>query len=398
MSLPATNSNAPTPIARTPQRGFVHAVRWALAGALCAGGAWFCAAFAGLSLLDAYPIRFGPNHIPLAHTSLAMAVCGALSGLLAGIAIDLRPSRTSRVPLRTLGVIVLLAGTASGLTIPTLFVCSKSLHPLVSSTLLWVIAGALAGLCGYAQCEQETRSAPRPQFRLHTALLWALAGAACAGGAWAVVVFDATFLPDDLPNAAVRYMLIHGGLGAGYGLVVGLVVGFLRGKEKPVTTGLVLGFGSAFFGALGGSLSVFAVAQTSPHVHPVVSSSLTWSAIGFAMGLCGYLWPHSTSKRVEPLEEDEGETQPEGKTIQWLLHERKRRWRTRALIHVLPVLIVSVGSLVVAVIYASSELSIAFLAVGVLGLSITLVLHNQDTRLRALEQRFQQKRDSELRM
>src|SRR5262249_3738897 len=148
-----------------------------------------------------------------------------------------------------------LAGIASGLTIPIMFVSQGFIHPLVSSTVLWGIVGAIGGLCGYASREPKARSTRVSRSRFEDALVRACAGALCAGGVWAAVVFNTTFLPDDLSKAAVEYMIFYGVFGTGYGLLVGLVTGLLRRRGQPVTTALALGFGGAVFGALGGSLS-----------------------------------------------------------------------------------------------------------------------------------------------
>jgi hypothetical protein len=277
---------------------------------------------------------------------------------------------------------------------------SRWLHPLVSSSLLWVIVGAITGLCGYAARDQR-KAAPGRESRLSflMAILWASSGAVCAGGAWAASLGAGWFwlVAHFSPRAFEGAALIATGyatLGAVYGLLVGGIVGFVRGKGERLATALVLGSGGAFFGALGGGLSVLAVALAGPRVHPIVSSSLAWAAVGFAMGMSGYAWSRFTAARVEPPELDEDEPQPEAKTIQWLLRERKRRWRDRSLARVSPVLIASVWALAGAAIFAPSDLSLGLLAVGVLGLAVALVLYNQDARLCAIEDRFRHRRDS----
>jgi hypothetical protein len=212
-----------------------------------------------------------------------------------------------------------------------------------------------------------------PKRGFFIALRWALASAACAGGAWAAALvacgwfFDISFFPGDFPNGAVQFALLHAAIGEGYGLLVGAVVGFLRGKGKRLLSALVLGFGCAFFGGFGGGLSVLAAAIADERVHPVISSSLAWAVVGFLMGLCGYRWSHSTAEHVEPSETD---------------------------VRLLPMLLVSACSLVGATIFAPSGRSLALFAVGVLGLSVALVLHNQDTRLRALENHFRNRGES----
>jgi hypothetical protein len=70
------------------------------------------------------------------------------------------------------------------------------------------------------------------------------------------------------------------------------------------------------------------------------------------------------------------------------LRERVRQWRDRPLARLLPLLVVSAGSLVGAAVLAASGAAPALLAVGALGLSLAPVLHGQERRLRALERRF----------
>ena len=75
--------------------------------------------------------------------------------------------------------------------------------------------------------------------------------------------------------------------------------------------------------------------------------------------------------------------------MEWVLGRgaRKRHLLNWPLLRVLPVLAVSAGALVAAAATAPSQVALALLAVGLLGLTIAPVLHNQEKRLRALERR-----------
>jgi hypothetical protein len=283
----------------------------------------------------------------------------------------------------------LLGGAFAGLTLPVICSGAKWLHPLASSSLLWASGGALAGLCGFAA---RDRNAHVPRFRLFAALGWGLATAACAGGAWAVVLLAARawltgpFVLNGVAYRTADPALLRGTLGEGYGLLIGGILGFLRGRERRFASTVALGFAGATFGALGGALSVVFVAAAGPGVNAVVSSSLAWAAAGFAAGLCGYVWSLATREQAKPVE---GEEEPqEDKTVQWVLREPPRRWRDRPLVRVLPVLVVSVASLGGAAAVNSLEPAVALAAVGALGLSAAPLLYDQDRRLRALERRL----------
>jgi hypothetical protein len=72
----------------------------------------------------------------------------------------------------------------------------------------------------------------------------------------------------------------------------------------------------------------------------------------------------------------------------WVLRDYPRRLFKFPLSRLLPVLAVSMFSLIGAAILAPSSVSLAFLAIGLLGFAVARVLHNQEKRLRALERRF----------
>ena len=129
------------------------AARWMFAGAACAAGMWLLGLGTGWLLLDALPsdveaLRVGRS-FPLV-ASLAMAAAGAVSGLLVG-AFGPRSGRSCRSAL--LGVVVGALG--GGLSVPVMLWCAPWLRPAASSSLLWTVVGALAGLTAYG-----FRSAP----------------------------------------------------------------------------------------------------------------------------------------------------------------------------------------------------------------------------------------------
>jgi hypothetical protein len=226
------------------------------------------------------------------------------------------------------------------------------------------------------------------------AALWALAGAVCTSGAWALALVVAhsligvTFFSSDLVPRAVEVALFGAALGAVYGFGAGAAVacgGWRNGRR-----GGTLVAGGTLFGALGGGTSVLAVAATSAHVHPLVSSSLAWAVVGMLAGWSGYHWSRWLALSAEEAEEKDA-IPP--KRIEWVLRERTRRGPSRSLLRVLPVLVVSVAALLGAAFVAPSDAWLALVAVGVLGLSVALVQYRQEERLRALERSFRGGRD-----
>lgn len=228
-------------------------------------------------------------------------------------------------------------------------------------------------------------------FEFLDALRWALACALCAGSMWFVALSVPRFIwgvsAIDPTNGAAYLPIVYSAIGAGYGLIVGAFVGFFCGERQRESSVLALSVGGLLFGGLGGGLSVIVAAMTAPGFHPTVSSSLVWAGVGGGMGLYGYLWSCWITVPVELLD-DEEETLPADRTVQWLLRERKRRWRELPAVRVSPVFVVSVSSLIGAAIAAPSELSLGLLVLSALGLSVAWVLYNQETRLRFLERRL----------
>jgi hypothetical protein len=127
----------------------------------------------------------------------------------------------------------------------------------------------------------------------------------------------------------------------------------------------------------------------------VVFSLLAVTRADF-VGVAGVLAPMSlevaagggSRLRSEPREPGgDEEEEVEGMRVEWVLRERVRRWRDPPLARVLPLLVVSAGSLGGAAVLAPSAAALALLAVGALGASLAPVLHDQERRLRALERR-----------
>ena len=138
-----------------------------------------------------------------------------------------------------------------------------------------------------------------------TALKWAFAGGACVGIAWAIVlqlarsVLNLEFIPNRLPGGVVGAAATQSALGADYGFVVGIARAVAHPRERRSTSALMW-IGCILFGAIGGVLSVLAVAVTTPRVDPIVSSSLAWGAMGFVAGWCSYKFTHRDKPTKSP--------------------------------------------------------------------------------------------------
>jgi hypothetical protein len=129
--------------------------------------------------------------------------------------------------------------------------------------------------------------------RLLAAVGWALAGAVCAGGWWAVGLVtirdQITFWisPGLREHWGEAVAALVGG-GAFAGLMTGILVGRIRKgphRDERVRTLALLG---ALVGAVGGGLSVVTALGCEPWLHPLASSSLLWALVGLFAGLAGY--------------------------------------------------------------------------------------------------------------
>jgi hypothetical protein len=341
----------------------------------------------------------------LAADSGALAAAGAACGLVAGLFVGLyrRWTGLGKAPFDVAALGLFGGGAGGALVAPAAVALSRWLHPVAGSALAWALVGALVGLLAFALSREDARAHDRAGPggpRLGPALLWGLAGAACAGGAWASALAaaqsllgDSFFLAADTRGAIGR-ALLHASLGGVYGLLAGAVVGALRGKGRRASAALALGCDGAAFGASGGALSVLAVVAAQSRLHPLASSSLAWAAVGFVAALLAYFQSRSRARWVGAADEDD--EQPADATVEWVLRGRRkpRRWRDRAWFRVLPAPLASACALAGAAVCAPSDLSVGLLAVGALGLAVSLILYNQECRIRELERRFRQGRES----
>jgi hypothetical protein len=125
---------------------------------------------------------------------------------------------------------------------------------------------------------------------------------------------------------------------------------------------------------------------------PELSSALGFSAAGLIAGLCTLAWASSRHAHAEDVEPDDRWQEP-GAGIAWTPDDTPQPARVVAPEPrgVLPVLVVSVGSLVAAAAVAPSQVALALLAVGLLGIALIPILRNHERRLAALERRFRQR-------
>ncbi len=371
MTLPAIDSETPVEM-RPPRRTFLASAEWALVCGACAGVLWPV-----VLVLNYAVFRTGVSAVELRdwtpHQSLLLAAAGGGIGVLAGSVFGL-DRRSARAVLQLGGAGLFCGSVGGGLIVPVALACESWLHPLLSSSLLWALVAALAGF--FASCGP---------LRSGLAFGWALAGAVCAGGVWAVAIsvlsalLDVT-LPrpdrDELPEI----LLTRTALGAACGLLAGVAVSV--GRRRGGSNAAVLVLGGTAHGILAGGLSVLAGAVTPP-VHPLLSSSLAMAVAGFLAGLCGYVILHQPAKPSEPPFDEDEPAAPAVK-VEWLLRESKGPWRiSRPLLRVLPVLAVSAGALAC----AAFAPQLALVAVGLLGLAVARVLYRQEQRLDRLEER-----------
>ncbi len=125
---------------------------------------------------------------------------------------------------------------------------------------------------------------------------WSLAGAVCAGGAWAVA-FALTSLFLVPPTSAFGaagdsfvWPILWGLVLAGSGFLVGIASGLFINRDNRRVSAAGLSVAAAIAGAVGGALTPLIVGATDGVLHPVVSSSLAWAAAGLLAGVVGYCW------------------------------------------------------------------------------------------------------------
>jgi hypothetical protein len=243
----------------------------------------------------------------------------------------------------------------------------------------------------------DTEVQPKSRGSALKALGWASACAACAGCVWALAHTLLTALGS--PTLSEWYLKLSvsesfpvtaAAAGAG-----GLLGGFCVWLNRAGTSGsqaLVLAVVAAAFGATAGALVGPVSVACSEWMPRSAASAFVWAVAGFSLGLSGYAISRWKTHTAEEF--DEEDKPPRGPIVQWLLRECKRRLFDRALLRVLPVLLVTMWALGGAALLAPDDVAIALLAVGVLGLSVSLVLYRQEERLESLEQRLRDRRES----
>ncbi|MBN9122590.1 MAG: hypothetical protein J0I06_26155 [Planctomycetes bacterium] len=388
MSLPATDPDAP-PAVHAPRETIFTAAKWACvcgayAGVLWAGCWWAACTALGTELPFGSTDRVWGVVVPL-------ALLGGILGCLAGMAVGLFELFRRRSGWDLFALILggaLFGSFGCGASAFVAAAARGHLHPLLSSSLAMATAGFFAGMCGHrvscrltaAEREEQTQNRVPPVF---AALGWALAGAVCAGGAWAggcLVAQTALGVRLSLARLSFSNLLLLAALGTLFGGLAGVLVGLCGRSGARRQTALALGIWGATFGTLAGWLHMLALVTTGGDADSLFSSSLAMAAVGFLAGLCGYTFLHRPAGPDEPLCEEEPAV-PDVK-VEWLLREPKRRRRLPPpLVRVLPVLAVSVGVLLGAALASQA----ALLAVALLGFAVAWVLYRQERRLDTLE-------------
>jgi hypothetical protein len=142
-------------------------------------------------------------------------------------------------------------------------------------------------------------------------------------------------------------------------------------------------------GALGGVLSQLPGIIADAKLLLAVTSSLAWAFAGMLTGVVGYVWSRWNVERpaAEDDEEEPAQPPPAGATL--LPREPARRVRPGPIIlRVLPIVAVSVASLVGAALLWPATVALSLLAVGCLGCFVALVLGDQEYRLRDQQRRL----------
>ncbi|MDY3556856.1 hypothetical protein R5W24_006029 [Gemmata sp. JC717] len=172
------------PEAPAPPNG-LSAVWWALIGAAWTGGVWATALVFGFAYFGV-SFRADATTDPLPW-ALGLGGAGAVLGLSVGVLVGRAAGGPRRFTFAArLGALGALGGTVGGgLTAHAVVLSTGLLHPLVSSTLVWALAGLLVGAIGRAWARRPgvptcagqdvlaphqpggltRRNAPRPLFR-----------------------------------------------------------------------------------------------------------------------------------------------------------------------------------------------------------------------------------------
>jgi hypothetical protein len=142
-----------------PTWSLAGAAGWGAAVGLVSASAWLAELTVFRLLPDPIPVRSLVGS-PLFDTAALFAMGGGGLGLLVGAASGLllgRPSRLRAAVVR--GLAFATAAAASGALVPVAAATVTSLAPEVSSTLIWLVVGAIAGVVGYGATHRPRRPA-----------------------------------------------------------------------------------------------------------------------------------------------------------------------------------------------------------------------------------------------
>jgi hypothetical protein len=367
------------------------ALGWGLAAALCGAVAWVAVAFAAGPAF-ALGLRTVPGEGHAEHAAQIAAV-GAGCGLVVGTAVGilLVPRRWSAhqgLAALVVGAAATVSGAIGGglsVVLPAEF---PSLPLEASSGLGWAVAGLVAGFVGGVGRrywpEADGGEVPR-------ATTWAITGA-LAGAAPAVggVLLGESYavLPwlAEWSGRVWEAILYTAGTGAGVGLFLGLLLGLASGSRAFATRigrGVRLGLLGAFTGVLAGTLAPLLALGMEPFAPPAVAFGVAGAATGLVAGLIGYTW--TRPRPVPDAEADEGKPLAVAAPL--------RPLRTPVL-RVLPVLAVSVLTVVAAMATSPPGTRMILITIGMLGLAVAHVQAGQERRLRELEGRLRQTPDA----
>jgi hypothetical protein len=384
MSLPDADLDA-TPAGSKPGlgRSALAAFGWAIAGAIGGGISWLASlAIARRLLTDPLPL-IGPGKFTEIVMAGVGAACGFLSTAVADFVRYLRGHRDQRADALLAWLGGAFVGAIGGGLTPLLIGAFAGVLPAdASSSLAWSIAGLLAGLLCYG------RSRLHGPTGTSLALAWSAAAGLVTGAAW-IVGLLVTGFPGVLNWPVTDAALVMAGGGAGVGVIVGVAMGLLRGGEHRRRAATVLGTCGAMAGALGGVLSQLPGIIADAKLLLAVTSSLAWAFAGMLTGVVGYVWSRWNVERpaAEDDEEEPAQPPPAGATL--LPREPARRVRPGPIIlRVLPIVAVSVASLVGAALLWPATVALSLLAVGCLGCFVALVLGDQEYRLRDQQRRL----------
>jgi hypothetical protein len=243
--------------------------------------------------------------------------------------------------------------------------------------------------------DEVDRTTPGTAHAVAMTLGWGLAAACVAGNVWALgtsvlqhqqqidLLALGLFIRSD-PLALLGVF----GAGAVVGFILASFAAFLRGARG--TSALDAGWWGAATG--GGWVATtlaypHVIVAAGSHLPPLLSSALCFVAWGFVVGSCGYVWSCRSASRQTEREGDPDGTHAEkpGAGTAWVPDEprpsRRLTARTRAVLRLLPIGLVTVVAFAGAAILSPSPAAFGPLCVGLLGLSLMPVVWRHGRRL-----------------